>query len=302
MRTRFDALVKDALKLTLDTVSSVSSQHGVDADTQYMDAWCEPNPALAHARPRLGLLGTMTVEPCALEAFHQPPDEEEVFGCLRKQLTWHHALTKKARVNDPASKMVSLPLQWLLSAGRPTKVIEHFQLAALGDPWPVGMYTAVTWLRLRLVVLSELPRTRETLLLRLLGAGVTLRTAMAELMALPPDAWERTTLVPLFIRFRMELPSDPSQRTPEEQEFVMTGQEYIEAFRMEGRVEGRVEGIETVVARQIERRLKRSLAAAERAKLHGHVAALGAENVADLVIDLAPDALAGWLAADTDAG
>lgn len=73
----------------------------------------------------------------------------------------------------------------------------------------------------------------------------------------------------------------------------MTGQEYIAAFR--------VEGMETLVTRQVERRLKRPLTAAELAKLHARVVALGAEHVGDLVIDLTPDGLAAWLAEDADA-
>jgi hypothetical protein len=39
----------------------------------------------------------------------------------------------------------------------------------------------------RLVVVSELPVTRDTLLVRLLGAGSTLKHAIAELQALPAD-------------------------------------------------------------------------------------------------------------------
>lgn len=297
MRTRFDGLAKDALGATLGIATQVVLQHGVSAETQYFDVVSEPDPARAHERHRLGLLGRMIEERCALEPYHEPPDEEELSGNIRKQFTWQHVLTRTARAADPAAKMVRLPLQWILPAGRPSRVIEHFELRPL-EGWPDGVYSAVSWARLRLVVISELPRTRETLLLRLLGAGVTLRAAMAELIALPDDAWERTLLVPLFLKFRFKLPQDPSQRTPEEEAFIMTAEDYVEAIREEGTRKGRSEGMEVLVAHQIERRLRRPLTEGERVTLRARVKALGAEQVSDLASDLAADALSAWLAAE----
>ena len=298
MRTRFDGLAKDALGATLGIASKVVLQHGVSAETQYFDVVSEPDPARAEERHRLGLLGRMTEELCALEPYHEPPDEEELSGNIRKQLTWQHVLTRKARAADPAAKMVRLPLQWVLPAGRPSKVLEHFEMKPLGD-WPDGVYTAVSWARLRLVVLSELPRTPDTRLLRLLGAGVTLRSAMEELITMPRDAWERALLVPLFLKFRFKLPQDPSQRTPEEEAFIMTADDYVEAIRDEGRRKGRDEGRDELLTHQVQRRLGRSLTEGERATLRARVNALGAAQVSDLVVDLASDALAAWLATET---
>lgn len=288
MRTRFDGFAKDALAITLEIAPRVSLQQGVGADTQYIDAWCEPDPARAHERAKLGLLGRMTEEACALEPYHEPPDEEELLGCVRKQLTWHHALTKKARAANPGAKMVDLPPQWILSAGRPAKVMERFELTPMGGDWPAGFYTAVRWLRLRLVVISELPRTPETLLLRLLGAGATLRAAIADLAALPPGAWERMVIGPLIIQFRLALPAEPDQRTPEEEEFFMTSIDYVALVENQGK--------RALLARQVERRLRRPLSEPERAILQQRVEGLGAEHVGDIVIDLSPEALAGWLA------
>ena len=46
-------------------------------------------------------------------------------------------------------------------------------------PWPPGCYDGAPAGTLRLVVISELPRTRDTLLLRMMGAGQTFRDAVA---------------------------------------------------------------------------------------------------------------------------
>lgn len=62
---------------------------------------------------------------------------------------------------------------------------------------------------------------------------------------------------------------------------------------------GRDEGLAPLV-RQFERRLGRALTADERATLRARLATHGPERLGDVVLDLAPDALAAWLA-DIDA-
>ena len=97
----------------------------------------------------------------------------------------------------------------------------------------------------RLVVISALPRTRETLLVRTMGAGETLREALAELAALPPDAPERTLAAPFVVRLRIDLQHDPS---PEAKETLMQAQKlYDELMRKQlnrGVKQGVKQGIE----------------------------------------------------------
>lgn len=53
------------------------------------------------------------------------------------------------------------------------------------------------------MILAELPRTRETLLLRLLGSGQTMRNALDDLAELPTTAWEQSLAVPLLLDLRL---------------------------------------------------------------------------------------------------
>jgi hypothetical protein len=71
------------------------------------------------------------------------------------------------------------------------------------EPVRPGVYHSVPGLVLRVVVLSELPRVRETLLLRLLGRSRVLQEALADLAALPKDAWERSITAPLLVHFQL---------------------------------------------------------------------------------------------------
>ncbi len=92
-----------------------------------------------------------------------------------------------------------------------------------GDDGPPLAFT-------RLVVLAELPETRDTLLMRLMGAGRVLERALEELNELPMDALERALALPLLVRLRIEIPADAAQRTKEDEEFIMATQDPLERY------------------------------------------------------------------------
>jgi hypothetical protein len=92
------------------------------------------------------------------------------------------------------------------------------------------------------VVVSELPVTRDTLLVRLLvrllGAGSVLKHAIAELQALPAEAPERRLALPVLLKLRLTVPTDPAQQTSDDQEFLMNTQDIVETWRREAIQEG----------------------------------------------------------------
>jgi flagellar biosynthesis/type III secretory pathway protein FliH len=101
------------------------------------------------------------------------------------------------------------------------------------------------------VVIRELPSTRETLLLRLMGAASVLRQAVAELLALPDAAPERTLALPLLVSLRLEIAEDPAQRTSDDVEFLMSTHDIVEAWKQQWLEEGMRKGIERGIAQGI---------------------------------------------------
>ncbi|TMQ10058.1 MAG: hypothetical protein E6J90_36830 [Deltaproteobacteria bacterium] len=93
-----------------------------------------------------------------------------------------------------------------------------------------------------LVVLSRLPATPSTLMLRSMGTGRTLKRALAELERLPEDARERHVALPalLSLEYRAALLEQPA-RTAEDEEFLMDTQDIVQQLKDEGRHEGRHE-------------------------------------------------------------
>ncbi|WP_437570791.1 hypothetical protein [Sorangium sp. So ce542] len=210
MHNRSDQFAKNMLRDGLSLVSAAETEVEVLAATQKIDVFSVPDPARDAERARMGLLGELAAEPSLFEPFHGTPSLRQVRRCLRKQLTWHHELERRARAaagavvpeedaDAPLQPPVAFPALVVISPGRPETVLDAYRC----EPAQPGVYHAVPGLVTRVVVLAELPRTRATLMLRLLGSGRVLREALADLAALPDDAWEKSIATPLLIHFRL---------------------------------------------------------------------------------------------------
>ncbi len=175
------------------------------------------------------------------EPFAGAPSVSDVLDCVRKQLSWHSELQRRSGADGEER----LPPLYVMSTGRPTTAI----VAAL----PLredrrASYAGPTGFRLFIVVLSELPRSRATLLLRLLGAGRVLRKALGDLMALPDAAWEKCAAVPWLVHFGFELPAA-------EEELSVDIQAWFKSFREKVRDEGRELALSRLVAKRLNRAL-----------------------------------------------
>ena len=135
-----------------------------------------------------------------------------------------------------------MPRVWVLSSGRPDSALRGIAMQQ-GRDWPRGIYLAPPLLRLGVVAINELREERGTLLLRLLGAGRTLRRATEELRRLPPDALEVQVVLPILIRYHLAAATDPD-RTNEAKEFLMSTQDIVAMWEQRLRQEATEKGIE----------------------------------------------------------
>ena len=143
-----------------------------------------------------------------------------------------------------------VPTQWVISSGRPDGGIDGLWLRPIAG-LPPGIYEGPPLLWTRLVVVNELPVARDTLLVRLLGAGSVLKQAIAELKELPAEAPERTLALPILLRLRLTVPSDPTKQTTDDQEFLMDTQDIVETWRREAVQEGVKQGLKHGIAHSV---------------------------------------------------
>ncbi len=206
---------------------------------RYADLRYEPDPTRQAERDRLGLLGRLAAEPCLIQVYSQAFDAQTFRACLMKHLVSWQGHTKVARAanrSEPESPATADLFLWIITAGAPRTVLTKLKLEPARD-WPAGVYLfGEDVLRVGIVVASELPRDRSTLLVRMMAAGPLLAPAVEELAALPPDAIERVTVEPILLGFQQMLEENASQDA-DEQEFIMAMHKTREDARAEGRAE-----------------------------------------------------------------
>jgi hypothetical protein len=231
IRTPFDRLGKQMVRDAVDDRCSVESDAEVPANTRRIDLWVTPLEARASAVDHLGLLGRVTTSgSVTLEFFHNTPSGEELHICLIKHGEFRHFLSRR-------KTLPPLPIQWVISSGRPDAGIDGLGFRPMNGGIR-GIYESPPLHCTRLVVVSELPVTRDTILMRLLGAGSVLKLAIAELQTLPAEAPERRLALPVLVRLRLTVPADPAQQTSDDQEFLMDTQDIVETWRREAIQEG----------------------------------------------------------------
>ena len=224
------------------------AEHVISPNARRADLRHKPNPARAAERSVLGLLGRMASYLCLLELYGHAPSGAELRACLIKHFaSWnqHDAgarkLKKRKRRNSWHEEAYVAPFLWIIAAGRPDAVLAS--LSCVEKPgWPKGVYFCGDEVfRVGIVVASELPRDRSTLLVRLMAAGPLLADAIADLAELEKGAHERAVADQILLHLRHVLAKKPS-RTPEEEEFVVKIYKTWDDARDEGRTEGRNEG------------------------------------------------------------
>lgn len=249
MRNRFDQLAKQIGKAVLDASGLTVIHAEIAPEPLHADLLHEPDPAKAAERKQLGLLGRLVALPCLLEPYSDTPSAEEFRACLAKQIAWWQQRTRRQRANGKKSgeqprRKLEDPFLWILCGGAPNSILTNLQLKATSE-WPSGVYMSGNdVLRVGIIVASQLPRQRTTLLVRLMAAGAALPEALEDLYALPPDAYERSITERPLLRFQRAVEQQPT-RTPDEQEFLTTmlktWQETWDEGHAKGHAKGRIE-------------------------------------------------------------
>jgi hypothetical protein len=268
MRARFDPLARQISRAALARGRLVYTHQGVVSDGRTAAIWFLPDPACDAERVRLGLLGRMTEGATMLAPFLHTPGINELRDCVHRQLAIDRSRVAEAqKEGDPRPPF---PRLWVLSTGRPESVIKGYDFKPMPG-WPEGFLEGREADRVGLVVLRELPRERSTLPLRLMGVGAVLTEAIADVTALPGDAWERRLAIPVLdLRFEIALnAADDEERTY----LMITTDLYDQwkhAIQAQGFAEGLAQGLSQGFAQAfeagLEKGLKQSLVTAYRVR------------------------------------
>lgn len=196
---------------------------------QAADLCFQPGPGPRNPSPVFCWLNYITRELCLLELYSGTPTGKGILrGPLRKHLEFFQNLCLQAEgKKDPEPPLQAM---WVLTSGRPDGVLAAYGCRPVPDA-PAGFYRALDVLNLWFVVLPELPRERDTLILRLLGSSALRLEALAEIKAIPGDDPDSKALIPILVYVQAIIEKDPRIPGPEKEEFMNAMRQEFERFR-----------------------------------------------------------------------
>ncbi|MEP7125337.1 MAG: hypothetical protein ABJE95_30680 [Byssovorax sp.] len=304
MRARLAEFGKNVLRDTLAAFGAVEPiVADPAADSAATSLWYAADPArvVGSSRGDPVLLQTIAAASCMVEVCGDAVDESALHAAAARRYRWQTVIEQRSGRPEP------LPLLWLLLGERPETLLKSFGFALVTDGPQKHYKTAASGWRIRLAVLSDLPRVRDTLLLRLLGPASARRQAARELVVLPPDAWEAQIALPWLARLVFEVPTQASSLPPEERDFILETREWFEQLQRQLREEGVAQGLSRgreegfargrlqAISRLAEKRLRRPLTEAERRALAERVDRLGDDRVDEVLLAFSPATLEAWL-------
>jgi hypothetical protein len=187
--TRFphDQFAKDYLKELLAPLGEVETSRDVAGEVQEIDVWFAPSHQPIEYAQILGLLGRFADKPAIFEPFRNPCNATEIRSCINKLFDVYAGLERQARRDNTRIVEADLPRLWILTPTASESLLQGFGARLDEDNWVAGVYFLADYLRTAIVVIHQLPRTQETLWLRILGKGRVQQQAIDELQALPSE-------------------------------------------------------------------------------------------------------------------
>ncbi len=183
-RNIHDRFSKEWLKQLLPDFGTVEIESQIMGEIRTIDVVFYPNPEGLSLLPDLGLLGKILAKPCAIEAFRNTAPLWEISNCCNKRFVLENELIKLAKKEKRSLSRNDCPELWIITPTFPTlskrdcKAEPHPQLGE-------GIYLLPKRDRTGIIAIHELPKTEDTILLRLLGKGSVQAQAVKELTALP---------------------------------------------------------------------------------------------------------------------
>ena len=253
--TRFihDQFSKDYLEELLKNYGEVQAPSRVAGEVREIDVLFLPFPNQSANLEVLGLLGRLASTPAIFEPFRNPASKEEITDCLLKLLEVKGALQRKANRNKTQIVEEEIPKLWILTPTASTTLLSGFGAVEKTDYCP-GIYFLADYLRTAVVVIHQLPRTPETLWLRVLGRGTVQKQAIDELISLPENYPFYQVMLELLYNLQQNLRINQNSE-PEDRELIMR----LAPLYQQDRERAIQEGIERGLQRGIERGIEKGL-------------------------------------------
>ncbi|NMG20163.1 DUF4351 domain-containing protein [Brasilonema bromeliae] len=248
--TRFiyDQFSKDYLEELLKPYGEVQAPKRVAGEVREIDVFFAPSSQQNSNLETLGLLGRFAATPAIFEPFRNAASKDEMCDCLLKLLEIRGELQREANRNKTSIAESAIPKLWILTPTASTTLLSGFGATQRVD-WVSGVHFMAEYLRTAIVAIHQLPRTPETLWLRVLGRGTVQNQAIDEFVALPANHPFRKAALELLYNLQKNL---LVAQNPEEddRELVMR----LAPLYQQDREQAIQEGEQRLIIRQLNRR------------------------------------------------
>ena len=255
--TRFiyDQFSKDLLETLLLPYGVVEGGKRVSSEVREIDVWFVPREAKLPSE--LGLLGEMATVASLFEPYRNPVTKEEIGDCVLKLLSVRGQFQREAKRKKEKLSFSESPRLWILTPTASATMIKGIK-GQEESKVSKGIYLSPETFRTGLVVIHQLPVTKETLWLRLMGRGNVQKQAIDELEALPSSNPIRSTILELLYNLQQNLELSTEQ-DPDDQELIMRLKPLYQQDRekavQEGIAQGKQQGEVNLILRQLNRRI-----------------------------------------------
>ena len=220
--TRFphDQFAKEYLKELLTPLGQVETSRNVAGEVREIDVLFTPSSTPTSATQTLGLLGKIATTPAIFEPFRNPVTASQIRSCMSKLFDVYADIERQAKRENTRFNEAELPKLWILSPTASPLLLDSFGGSVDVENWVQGVYLLPENLKTAIVAIHQLPRTRETLWLRILGKGKVQTQAINDLAELSQDNPLRGNALELLYNLRVTLEANQTLDT-EDRELIM---------------------------------------------------------------------------------
>ncbi|MCL1475247.1 hypothetical protein [Argonema antarcticum] len=251
--TRFphDQFAKDYLKELLTRLGQVETSRNVAGEVREIDVWFTPSSTPSTEAQTLGLLGRFATSPAIFEPFRNAVTVSQVRSCISKLFDVYADLERQVKRLNNRINETELPNLWILTPTASPLLIDTFRGIPDEANWLPGIYFLAEGLKTAIVAIHQLPRTPETLWLRILGKGTVQKQAINELTTLAEDNPLRINALELLYSLRVTLEANQNLDSEDRELIMELSPLYLE--RLDAAVQSGVEqGIERGIQRGIQ--------------------------------------------------
>ncbi|MEM7557460.1 MAG: hypothetical protein AAF378_25935, partial [Cyanobacteria bacterium P01_A01_bin.84] len=212
------------------------------------DVYFAPSPQPTIDKIELGLLGRLADTTALFEPYRNAVKIAEIRSCMNKLFYIIADIERQNRRDNIPTVESELPQLWILSPTASRSILDSFNAIPDEENWGEGIYFLGQSLKTAIIVIHQLPRTSETLWLRLLGKGTVQKQAIKELIALSPDNHLRSKAIDLVLSLRniLEINQNENQNIDEEdRELIMALHPIYLQKLEEAKQEGIRQGLKT---------------------------------------------------------